>query len=253
MEFKDVNLLIIITLNLYPLSLGYVLEARKISMVSFKCYGKIIFRLYLFIYFHDAVDSSSPCPVYLTVSPTGHSVASSFLEINWGPRCQNPAEWLALYAQDPTVSFEAPLFSINTENQSTGHVKTDVKLGEIHFPYGWNKNEISDGHKPDHIKSACLPYFIASFNNKTLQTLDCLKIQPNWMKSIPQIQDIALKDLFIPGTHCSGCYGRAKGSRSILIKKFGIVQNFDIWMQLVFGIRYLDFSIGYVDTFCAPP
>lgn len=190
------------------------------------------------------MDTSSPCPIYLTIDcqqpPIGNNVANSVLEINWGPKCQNPAEWIALYAQDPTISFAGPIFSVNTENQSTGHIKTNVKLGEIRLPYGWNKNEINDGHKPDHVK--CLPYYIASFNNKTLQTLDCLKIHPNWMKEIPQIQDIALKDLFIPGSHCSGCYGN---SRSILIKKFGIVQNFDIWMQLVFGIRHLDISIGY--------
>lgn len=193
-----------------------------------------------------SVDTSSPCPIYLTISPTGSNAATSYLELNWGPKCQNPAEWIALYAQDPTISFEAPLFTANTENQQTGHIRTNVKLGEIRFPYGWNKNEISDGKKPDHLSgSACLNFYIASFNNETLQTLDCLKIQPNWMRSIPQIQNIALKDLFIPGSHCSGCYGRAKGTQSILIKKFGILQNFDIWTQLVFGIRYLDISIGY--------
>lgn len=193
-----------------------------------------------------SVDTSSPCPIFLTISPIGHSAAHSVLEINWGPKCQNPAEWIALYAQDPTVSFEGPLFSVNTDNQSTGHVKTNVRLGKIHLPYGWDRNEIDIGRKPDHIKSACLSYFIASFNNKTLQTLDCLKIHPNWMKKIPQIQDIALRNLFIPGSHCSGCYGHAKDSRNTLVKRFGIVQNFDIWMQLVFGIRYLDISVGYV-------
>lgn len=173
-------------------------------------------------------------------------MAASYLEINWGPKCHNPAEWIALYAKDPTVSVDAPLFTVNTENKSTGHIKTNVKFGEIHLPYGWNRDEIKYGHKPDHIKSACLSYFIASFNNKTLQTLDCLKIQPNWMKKIPQIQNVALKDLIIPGTHCSGCnHGRTKDNHSILIQKFGITQNFDVWMQLVFGIRYLDISVGY--------
>lgn len=171
---------------------------------------------------------------------------SSHLEVNWGPRCANPAEWIALFSDDPSMSYEAPLFSIDLNNKSTGHIKTNVKLSDIELPYGWNRNDV-EHTTPDHIpKSACLPFYIASFNGKSMQTLDCLKIQPNWMKSIPEIQNVPLKQLFLPGTHCSGCYDRRTGaSRSILLKKFGFVQNFDIWTQLVFGVRYLDISIGY--------
>lgn len=170
---------------------------------------------------------------------------SSYLEINWGPKCPNPAEWIGLYPEDPSASYVAPLFTVDLEDRPTGHIKTNVKLGDIYLPYGWNKSEIIDGTTPDQIKSACLPFYIASFNNKIIQTLDCLKIQPNWMQFIPQIQNVPIKELFIPGTHCSGCYDRrTKTARSILLKKFGFVQNFDIWTQLVFGIRYLDISIG---------
>lgn len=166
------------------------------------------------------------------------------MEINWGPKCPNPAEWIGLYPEDPSASHTAPLFTANLDNKTTGHIKTDVKLGKIHLPYGWNRNEALE-KSPDFVKSACLPFYIASFNGKSIQTLDCLKIQPNWMKAIPEIQQIPIKDLFIPGTHCSGCYDRqSKISRSILLKRFGFLQNFDIWMQLVFGIRYLDISVG---------
>ena len=169
---------------------------------------------------------------------------NSHLEVNWGPKCPNPAEWIGLYPEDPSVSYSAPLFTVDLDNKTTGHIKTHVKLGDIQLPYGWNRNEAAD-NTPDHIKSACLPFYIASFNGKKIQTLDCLKIQPNWMKSMPEIQNVPLKDLFIPGTHCSGCYDRrTKASRSILLKKFGFVQNFDIWTQLVLGARYLDISVG---------
>lgn len=193
------------------------------------------------------VDSSSPCPIYLTISPISHSAESSHLEINWGPKCSNPAEWIALYGEDPTVSYAAPLFTANTDDKPTGHIKTSVKLHKIHLPYGWNKHDVMNGLKPDHIKSACLPFFIASFNGRALQTLDCLKVQPNWMKEMPQIRNIALKNLFIPGTHCSGCYDRrTKTSHSILLKRFGYAQSFDVWTQLVFGVRYLDISVGFV-------
>lgn len=180
----------------------------------------------------------------MTISPISQNVENSFLEINWGPKCSNPAEWIGLYTEDPSVTYNAPLFNVNLDNQSTGHIKTDIKLGKIDFSYGWNRTEASK-KVPDYTKSACLPFYIASFNGKEIQTLDCLKIQPNWMKSIPQIQQIPIKSLFLPGTHCSGCYDRrSKASRSILLKKFGFLQNFDVWSQLVFGIRYLDISVG---------
>lgn len=204
-------------------------------------------NFFLPLILNNTVDSASPCPIYLSISPISHNADGSVLEINWGPKCPNPAEWIAIYSEDPTTSYVAPLYTLNTDDKPTGHVKTNVKVGALHLPYGWSKKEIRDGLRPDHIKSACLPFYIASFNGKTLQTLDCLKIQPNWMQQMPRIQTIAIKDLFIPGTHCSGCYDRRrKSSRSVLLKKFGFVQNFDVWTQLVFGVRYLDISVGCV-------
>lgn len=222
----------------------------RCTWVLFVCYFFIVLSKCNWISFHDcSVDSSSPCPIYLTISPISQNVDNSFLEINWGPKCSNPAEWIGLYAEDPSVSHVAPLFTANSDNKTTGHIKTNVKLGKIDLPYGWNRNEAIQ-KSPDFIKLACLPFYIASFNGKTIQTLDCLKIQPNWMQSMPQIQEIPVRNLFIPGTHCSGCYDRrSKISRSILLKKFGFLQNFDIWTQLVFGIRYLDISVGCVCSF----
>lgn len=234
---------ILVALNLCHINLGYVLDAREC------CYFWCQMKQFPIEFWLRAIfsgDSYSPCPIYLTISPISQNVENSHLEINWGPKCSNPAEWIAIYAEDPSVSYAAPLFAIDLNNQTTGHIRTDVKLGEIQMPYGWNRNDAVIS-APDHIRSACLPFYIASFNGKSLQTLECLKIQPNWMKSIPEIQTIPIKDLFIPGTHCSGCYDRrTRTSRSILLKKFGFVQNFDVWTQLVFGVRYLDISIGWV-------
>lgn len=50
-------------------------------------------------------------------------------------------------------------------------------------------------------------------------------------------------NLFIPGTHNSGSY------KGIISYFEGYVLNQDqsVWNQLVFGIRYLDFRIGYID------
>lgn len=186
----------------------------------------------------------SPCPIYLTISPISRYVEESYLELNWGPNCANPPESVSLYSEDPSVSYNAPFFTVQPNSQQTGHIKTNLKLGKINFPYGWNQEEAAV-NRPQFVASACLPFYIASFNGKRLQTSNCLKIQPNWMTSMKTIHNVPFKDLFIPGTHCSGCYDpKLSNSRSVLLKKFGYVQNFDVWSQLVLGIRYLDISIG---------
>lgn len=236
-----------VALNSGRIRPGYAFDARECCHLC-RVEWKNEFPL-LFFHWHVVVDAVSPCPIYLTISPISHNVESSYLEVNWGPKCPNPAEWVAIYAEDPSVSYSAPLFSVDLNNQTTGHIKTTVKLGDIQMPYGWNRIDAAIS-APDYIKSACLPFYIASFNGRSMQTLECLKIQPNWMKSIAEIQTVPIKDLFIPGTHCSGCYDRrTKMSRSILLKKFGFVQNFDVWLQLVLGVRYLDISVGWVSMF----
>lgn len=168
----------------------------------------------------------------------------SHIEINWGPNCPNPPESVAIFDRDPSISDDPPLESVLTDGQITGYAKTNVKLGKVDLPSGWNENEASQ-NAPKRIVSKCLPFYIASFVGTKLETSDCLKIQPNWMSMQPHIASTSLKNLFLPGTHCSACYSnKAHHTRSLLLKRFGFVQNFDIWTQLVFGIRYLDISVG---------
>lgn len=47
--------------------------------------------------------------------------------------------------------------------------------------------------------------------------------------------------MFIPGTHNSGSF---IGAPSFL-QNYVLNQDRSVWTQLVFGIRYLDFRIGY--------
>lgn len=60
------------------------------------------------------------------------------------------------------------------------------------------------------------------------------------------MSSIPLSKLIIPGTHNSGSYN---SDDSVLkgegFHRFVFTQDHDIWTQLVFGIRYLDFRIGY--------
>uniref|UniRef100_A0A182T0N1 Phosphatidylinositol-specific phospholipase C X domain-containing protein n=1 Tax=Anopheles maculatus TaxID=74869 RepID=A0A182T0N1_9DIPT len=57
--------------------------------------------------------------------------------------------------------------------------------------------------------------------------------------------NVSLRELFLPGTHCSGCYQTRNNVGNVFLKKIGFRQSLDVWSQLVFGVRYLDFSIGY--------
>lgn len=184
-----------------------------------------------------------PCPIFLTISPISRSPEESQIEINWGPNCPNAPEWIGLYTHDPAISNDPPIEFVETKGATNGNFKTNTKIGKLHLPNGWDQEEASTV-APKRENSKCLPFYIASHIGPILQTVDCLKIQPNWMALNQRLSDVPLRELFIPGTHCSGCFHTKSNVRSILLKKFGFVQNFDIWTQLVFGIRYLDISIG---------
>lgn len=190
-----------------------------------------------------AVKSSPPCPIYLTISPLSRHTDESHLEINWGPNCVSPPDSISLYNQDPSISDESPLTTVQTDNKTSGSIRTQIKLGKFRLPGGWNQNEAVE-NPPRRIRSLCLPFYVTSFNATKRQASNCLKIQPTWMSSSDAIGTIPLRKLFLPGTHCSGCFHGRTYTKSVLLKRFGYVQNFDVWTQLVFGIRYLDFSIG---------
>lgn len=135
------------------------------------------------------------------------------------------------------------MINVLTENRSQGFFRTNVLISELTLPGGWNQNDATV-NMPKRIASKCLPYYLASFNGEQHLTSNCLKIRPNWMSSEMHLNHVPISKLFLPGTHCSGCYGHRLHSKSFILKRFGFVQNFDVWTQLVFGIRYLDISVG---------
>lgn len=188
--------------------------------------------------------TESPCPIYLTISPISRHQRQYPLEINWGPHCENPPERISLFAVDPSTSNDPPLLNIITDDRSQGSFRTNILISDFSLPGGWDLEEAT-ANLPKRIVSKCLPYYLASFSGDKHLTSNCLKIRPNWMSSEAHLDHIPLNKLFIPGTHCSGCYGHRYHTKSYILKRFGIVQNFDVWTQLVFGIRYLDISVGY--------
>lgn len=79
--------------------------------------------------------------------------------------------------------------------------------------------------------------------------MDCVKIYPNWMSESKYVNELPLKELFIPGTHSSGSYNyekkNAKASNYLVLKDYAFSQSMDVYSQLVFGIRFIDLKIGY--------
>ena len=200
--------------------------------------------------------SASPCPVFLTLSPKSKDYSSSTIVINWGTSnessaCTTPPEWIGLYDKNPFLYENlSPIFHHYLNELKTGRVETDIKFRKLNLPEPWN-NKSSGNLKnlcSDDINSSttCLNFYVMSYSkNNEILSFDCLKIQPTWMSEMSEIKEVPLKYLFIPGTHCSGCYQNKINQRSLVLKKLGFLQNFDVWTQLVFGIRYLEFSIGY--------
>ncbi|KAJ6642033.1 hypothetical protein Bhyg_06979 [Pseudolycoriella hygida] len=193
---------------------------------------------------HNPISDYSSCPVYLTISSNSKNVKDSPILINWGPACENPPKWIGLYDKDPSISNDNPRAYIETQRKPDGIFETNVTIGQIKLPDGWNRGDVLK-EPPKQNGGKCLPFYVAAFDAKTLRSIDCLKIQPNWMKSNKHLMDVPLKNMFIPGTHCSGCFYKKSKAQNVLVEKFGFTQNFDVWTQLVLGIRYLDISLGF--------
>lgn len=125
-----------------------------------------------------------------------------------------------------------------------GKRQLDMKLGKLQFPSGWNRQD-TQPPPVGYSKGICLPFYAASYNGTELLTVNCLKIQPNWLAQIKDAARMPFKQLFLPGSHASGAYvTNYSKTKSLLVKDYLVAQHFDVWAQLVFGIRYLDLSVG---------
>lgn len=119
--------------------------------------------------------------------------------INWGPACEHPPKWIGLYDKDPSVSNSKPKAYIETNHKPTGIFETNITIGKLILPDGWNRDDVLKD-PPKRNNGKCLPFYVASVDDvKTLRSMDCLTIQPNWMSSNTHLMDVPLKNIFIPG------------------------------------------------------
>lgn len=184
--------------------------------------------------------------MYLTISPLARSAAESPLQINWGPKCSPPPTWIGLYRQNPTLIDGQPDYYVQTEDKPSGSHTTDVLLGNLQLPAIWERDKaVQLTAAPSGRSPVCLQYFIAAYNaSNHIQTVDCLKLRPQWMGNLDSMWSAPLRNVFIPGTHCSGCYPNKFSGRTMLLRKFGYSQDYDVWTQLLMGVRHLDLKIG---------
>lgn len=85
-----------------------------------------------------------------------------------------------------------------TNGQTNGRTITNIKFGSLHLPGGWNRNDMDNGI-PKLDGTRCMPFYVAGYQDRKLTSMNCLKIQPQWMTKQPDLWNVALKDLFIPG------------------------------------------------------
>ncbi|XP_024085339.1 uncharacterized protein LOC106665292 [Cimex lectularius] len=205
----------------------------------------LVFPLFQYVNGHEQLVGISP--LYLTVSSLlrdtnqGTKLIERELQINWE---SDAFDAIAVYRENPNVEPSDKIFQISTLGISDGLVETNVTLGKPVFPNGWDMNSDSPPIPGDH----CLPFWVVGFKQHKIITADCIKIRPTWMQDNRLvIRNLPITSLFIPGTHNSGCYKRGSlfSQRRDTTGKYILTQDQSIWNQLVYGIRYLDFRIGY--------
>uniref|UniRef100_A0A0K8SHX9 PI-PLC X domain-containing protein 1 n=2 Tax=Lygus hesperus TaxID=30085 RepID=A0A0K8SHX9_LYGHE len=196
-----------------------------------------------------ASEVSAVQPLILTVSSLSRDTVSSVVPVDREVQIHVSEEFdrIALYDSNPQGQNREPIYVVGAEHD---FIETNVSLGNPDFPQGWALNSQSDVagvHVPG---EHCLPVWVAGFRNKEIVYTDCLKIHPTWMQDSKLfIGNLDVRSLFIPGTHNSGCYKRGeKLSLRDTIGRYILTQDQSVWNQLVYGIRYLDFRIGYYPT-----
>jgi hypothetical protein len=203
----------------------------------------LILKVFL-VYLSIKAAQSSICSTFLTVSTREFSYYRSNLVINWGPSCEKPPLSIKLYDYNPYhVEKPMQLFSAYPHGKTSGQVETSIRLKAFKLPYKWDPSTNLNESLSENKSQKCLDFYIVGYNETNdVISFDCLKIQPQWMTDNRGLWNLKLKKLYIPGTHCSGCYMTRENARER--KENGFLQNFDIWYQLVLGIRHLEFSIG---------
>ncbi|XP_045535868.1 PI-PLC X domain-containing protein 1 isoform X3 [Papilio machaon] len=167
------------------------------------------------------------------------------IELNWDfADCHDAPGQIGLFDHQPGTWNDALVFYPIESPQ--GRIVTKTSLGASTLPAGWNTGA---GAKGPH----CLwPWVGAgqSKDNAEIKAYNCLKIQPTWMEdNAAKINKLRIGHLVLPGAHNAGAWSFDTEISSVTRDNFVLCQDRSIWAQLVHGIRYLDFRIGYYEFY----
>ncbi|VEN57172.1 unnamed protein product, partial [Callosobruchus maculatus] len=146
-------------------------------------------------------------------------------------------EKMFLPQEDPGI-----LAVVKFSDHPSGYYRTKVKFGHPWLPGGWEYDPDATRAQPGH---HCYPYYIASVAGNITLDSSCLGIRPTWMSdSSDAIGHLNIGSILIPGTHNAGSYAGVPP----LVENYVLNQDRNVWTQLVSGIRYLDFRIGFYNN-----
>lgn len=188
-----------------------------------------------------ALDVSTGVRAFLTVSSPasadGGRIVERQLELNWHQASPASGDWVGLFKQDPSSFPLAPLDKSDVAGRQQGTYRTAVTFPRPTF-------------SSRSLRSECLGYWAAYVRGNRTLSATCLRNRPTWMWDNRQtLGAMRLRDLLIPGTHDSGSYQEYKGRPSEnVITRYTITQDENIWNQLAYGNRFLDFRIGLYRT-----
>ncbi|XP_045467727.1 PI-PLC X domain-containing protein 1-like isoform X2 [Harmonia axyridis] len=180
-------------------------------------------------------DGAYKCgPLYITVESTG------FILLNWDfmlCKLKNHPDTITFYTLDENNQINEE--TISTKGILRGYHKTEKAFPTPYekFPMGWNIDDVRQ-----EFGAHCLPYVIESRIMSTIIDRRCMRIYPSWMRHFGELR---LGEMIIPGTHNSGAW---TGVPPILLDKYVLNQDRDLYEQLVFGQRYFDIRVGILDN-----
>ncbi|CAH0553027.1 unnamed protein product [Brassicogethes aeneus] len=209
--------------------------------------ASVWFLFCLFIVIHHVIcyQAWKKCGnVHITISADIHS----YLELNWITDCQNEndvyPQYIDLYSRNIIDRDEStiPLVRVNASAFPGGYFKTKIKFRIPWLPGSWDYNVPFSRPEPG---SHCFPYWIASIKREEVLDSKCFGIHPTWMNdNRATLGKKKIGTLILPGTHNSGSFSGIPP----LFENYVLNQDRNIWTQLVYGVRYLDFRVGYYEN-----
>ncbi|XP_026670201.1 PI-PLC X domain-containing protein 1-like [Ceratina calcarata] len=166
----------------------------------------------------------------LFVSPIMTKSKIRELEIYWNNINFTPGDTISLYEESETGSPHV-IYTL-TPNSPNGNQTTGIQA-----------EYVPSSNLP--FVQKCTKYGVIWSSDSGVKKMDCLKLQPTWMRDRKDILGpLRMNEIFLPGTHDSAAYDE-DGSKTGFIPKYAVTQDLDILGQLIHGVRYLDIRVGH--------